>query len=397
MLAPFSIEEFLAAHLEQTPLHISRNEPGYFDAIYGISDVEDALIVGAREPEFFALVKGGSPEVDGTNFTYERPSVRWRLTGKGAVLWLDARKVVAFYAEGYTLIIKDAALFSARLQRFCNLLQRDLAAYAQPNVYLTPPNAQGFQVHHDTHDTLTAQIQGEKTWRIYEPVVTLPMESQPFPSGARVEGLKLLREVHLMPGDTLYIPRGFPHEARTSNTQSLHCTFALVPIRLTDVLDIVFRIAGDSDAELRTGLTPKLLADETLATQLSELYTHRLGAALSKERVALAIELALNELFKLTRPNTDGAFEQTMRLARLSPQTRVRLDDTIPYRVRSHDNVVDVVVAGKVIVFPGTCAKALRTLESGPTTLGQMDPALDPSHQFALIKRLVIEGLVVID
>jgi ribosomal protein L16 Arg81 hydroxylase len=139
-------------------------------------------------------------------------------------------------------------------------LQRDLMAFAQPNVYFTPPSAQGFQVHHDTHDTLTAQIAGEKTWRIYEPIIQLPLESQPFHSGTKVEGLKLLDEVHLRAGDTLYIPRGFPHEAKTSDSVSLHCTFALAPVRVTDVMDLALRIAGDQDVELRHALPPAVLA-----------------------------------------------------------------------------------------------------------------------------------------
>lgn len=394
MLTPFSFEEFLAQYLERHPLHVARNAPGYFDDVYALGDVEDALIVGAREPELFALVKSGSPEAALEEYTYERPSVRWRITGKAARRCVDARKVMAYFSEGYTLVVKDAAQVNARLQRFCNRLQRDLAAFAQPNVYLTPPSAQGFEVHHDTHDTLTAQIDGEKTWRIYEPIVPLPLESQPFNSGTKVPGLKLLLEVLLRPGDTLYIPRGFPHEARTSATTSLHCTFALVPIRLADVLDIVLRIAGDRDVALRTALTPEMIADGELATQVASLLESRMGAAFSRDRVHLAIEIAINELFKLTRPNTDGAFAQVLDAAAIGGQTRVRLDDAVPFRVREHDGVVDVVLPGKVVVFPGECAPALARLQAGPTTVGTMDPGLSPAYQVALIKRLVIEGLV---
>lgn len=394
MLAPFAFQDFLAQHLEQKPLHVARNEPAYFEEIYGVGDVEDALIVGAREPEFFALVKTGAPEIPAEEFTYDRPSVRWRLTGKGARRWIDARKVMAYFAEGYTFIIKDAALFSARLQRFCNRLQRDLGAYAQPNVYLTPPSAQGFEVHHDTHDTLTAQIEGEKIWRIYEPIVPLPLESQPFHSGTKVPGLKLLMEVRLCPGDTLYIPRGFPHEARTSGSTSLHCTFALVPIRVADVLDVVMRIASDRDAALRAGLTPEMLAHGDLAAQLSSLLESRMGETVARDRMQLAIEISYNELFKLTRPNTDGAVSQVLQTSSMTAQTRIRLDESVPFRVREHDGVVDVLVAGKVVVFPGACAPALARLQQGPTTIGGMDPALDPGYQLGLIKRLVIEGLV---
>jgi hypothetical protein len=397
MLAPFSFDEFLAEHLERKPLHIARDVPGYFDDVYCIGDVEDALVVGAREPELFALVKSGTPEIPVEDYTYERPSVRWRITGKAARRCVDGRKVMAHFSEGFTVVIKDAAQVNARLQRFCNRLQRDLAAFAQPNVYLTPPSAQGFEVHHDTHDTFTAQISGEKTWRIYEPIVPLPLESQPFNSGTKVPGLKLLHEVLLRPGDTLYIPRGFPHEARTSATTSLHCTFALVPIRLADVLDIVLRIASDRDVALRTALTPEMLADGELATQVAALFESRMAPAFSHERVHLAIEIAINELFKLTRPNTDGAFDQVLRAAAMTPGTGIRLDDAVPFRVREHDGVVDVVLPGKVVVFPGECAPALARLQQGPTSVGTMDPGLNPAYQVALIKRLVIEGLVIIE
>jgi hypothetical protein len=377
---------------------VERNDPAYFSAVYGIGDVEDALVVGAREPDNFALVKAGSPEIEQDDFTYERPSIRWRLTGKGPRRWVDARKMVSSYAEGYTLIIKDAALFSARLQRFCNALQRHLMAFAQPNVYFTPPAAQGFQVHHDTHDTLTAQLAGEKTWRIYEPLVALPLESQPFHSGTKVEGLKLLREVHLRPGDTLYIPRGFPHEASTSQTLSLHCTFALAPVRITDVLDLAMRIAGDRDVELRRSLSPELLGRADTAAKLGEFLESRLTQTFDSARMQLALEIALNELFRLTRPNAEGAFDQALKTFEITGSTRVRIDDGVPYLARRRaDGGVELVIAGKVVAFPPICKAAFERLQQGPAAAGDLDPSLSPEHRSLLIKLLVLEGLVVID
>lgn len=397
MLAPHGTAEFFAQHFEKVPLHVQRDDVSYFADVYNIADVEDSLVVGAREPENFALVKAGSPDIAEEDFTYERPSVRWRLTGKGPRRWIDARKVVACFADGYTLIIKDAALFSARLQRFCNALQRDLMAFAQPNVYFTPPAAQGFQVHHDTHDTLTAQIAGEKTWRIYEPLIQLPLESQPFHSGTKVEGLKLLDEVHLSAGDTLYLPRGFPHEAKTSETKSLHCTFALAPVRVTDVMDLALRIAGDQDVELRHALPPAVLAREDLATRLGEFFESRLAQTFETPRMQVAVDIALNELFRLTRPNADGAFEQALKTFSVKPTTRVRIDRTVPYVVRQRGEGIELLIAGKVVAFPPLCRAAFERLQQGPTTAAQMDPALTPEHYSLLVRLLVLEGLVVID
>jgi hypothetical protein len=397
MLAPHNTADFFAQHFEKLPLHVERNDPAYFADVYSVADVEDSLVVGAREPENFALVKAGSSEVPEDDFTYERPSVRWRLTGKGPRRWIDARKVVNYFADGYTLIIKDAALFSARLQRFCNYLQRDLMAFAQPNVYITPPAAQGFQVHHDTHDTLTAQISGEKTWRIYEPIIALPLESQPFHSGTKVEGLKLLDEVRLLPGDTLYIPRGFPHEAKTSQTMSLHCTFALAPVRVTDVLDLALRIAGDQDVELRHALPPAVLAQEDLATRLGEFFESRLAQTFETPRMQVAVDIALNELFRLTRPNANGAFEQALETFDIKPTTRVRIDDAVPYMVRQRGEGIELLIAGKVVAFPPICRAAFEHLQRGATTVAEMDPSLSPEHRALLVKLLVLEGLVVIE
>lgn len=397
MLAPRNTAEFFAQHFEKLPLHVERNDPAYFAAVYSVADVEDSLVVGAREPENFALVKAGSPEVSEDDFTYERPSVRWRLTGKGPRRWIDARKVVAYFANGYTLIIKDASLFSARLQRFCNYLQRDLMAFAQPNVYFTPPSAQGFEVHHDTHDTLTAQITGEKTWRIYEPIIQLPLESQPFHSGTKVEGLKLLDEVRLLAGDTLYIPRGFPHEAKTSDRVSLHCTFALAPVRVNDVLDLALRIAGDQDVELRHALPPAVLAREDLATRLGEFFESRLAQTFETPRMQAAVDIALNELFRLTRPDANGAFDQALDTFDIKPTTRVRIDDAVPYMVRQRGEGIELLIAGKVVAFPPICRAAFEHLQRGPTTAAEMDPALSPEHRALLIRLLVLEGLVVIE
>ena len=63
MLAPHNTADFFAQHFEKLPLHVERNDPAYFADVYSVADVEDSLVVGAREPENFALVKAGSSEV----------------------------------------------------------------------------------------------------------------------------------------------------------------------------------------------------------------------------------------------------------------------------------------------------------------------------------------------
>lgn len=307
---------------------------------------------------------------------------------------------MAHVERGYTLVIKDAALLNARLQRFSNRLQRDLGTYVQVNVYLTPAAAQGFDVHHDTHDTLTLQLEGEKTWRIYEPLVELPLESQPFHSGTKVEGLRLLREVTLRCGETLYIPRGYPHEAAAGGGSSLHATFALLPLRVVDLLDEALRAAADADVELRRALRPGWHDDPAFAARFAAALGPRLAALLAPERIAAAGETVLRGLFATTRGTAAGGFGQIEALAELDalgPSARLRLDETVPFLVRDRGTGLELLIAGKSLGFPSLCAAAFRRLQAGPTTVADLDPALSPQNRRTLITALLLEGLLIID
>jgi len=85
-----------------------------------------------------ALVKAGAAQAALDDYVVTSPAIRWKSTGKGPTAHVDPRKVAALLERGYTLVIKDAALLSARLQRTCNRLQRELGAYVGANVYFTP-------------------------------------------------------------------------------------------------------------------------------------------------------------------------------------------------------------------------------------------------------------------
>jgi bifunctional lysine-specific demethylase and histidyl-hydroxylase NO66 len=66
----------------------------------------------------------------------------------------------------------------------------------QANAYLTPPVAQGLNLHGDPHDVFAVQTHGVKRW-----VVEPPDEPR--------------WELELRPGDVLYLPAGTRHAAQT--------------------------------------------------------------------------------------------------------------------------------------------------------------------------------------
>lgn len=396
LLAPITVEAFFAEYWERLPLHVARDAAGYFADMYDVADVEESLVVGARDLDRFALVKAGLAEAALDDYVVTSPAIRWKSTGKAPVAHVDPRKVAGLLERGYTLVIKDAALLSGRLQRTCNRLQRDLGAYVGANVYLTPAGAQGLDVHHDTHDTLTLQIEGTKTWRIYEPLVALPLESQQLHRGTRIPPLTLHRDVTLAAGETLYLPRGYAHEAVATEGRALHVTFALAPLRVIDLLHEALDAAAAVDVELRRALPIGWQDDPAFAATFAALVAPRL-TALDGDTVGVAAGLALNELYAASRSEANAAFDQLLHIAKLRPESVLRLNDDLPFLVRERATAVDVLVPGKSFGLSKSCLPALERLQAGPVRLADLAPELAARDGQALVKTLAREGLLLVD
>ncbi len=396
LIAPVEIDTFLAEFWEREPLHVPRSAPGYFADLYDVSDIEESLVVGARDLDRFALVKAGAPQAALDDYVVTSPAIRWKSTGKGPTPHVDPRKVAALLERGYTLVIKDAALLSARLQRTCNRLQRELGAYVGANVYFTPAGAQGLDVHHDTHDTLTVQIEGSKTWRVYEPLVELPLESQQLHRGTEIPPLTLHSEVSLGAGETLYLPRGYAHEAVATGERALHVTFALAPLRAIDLLHEMLDVAATGDVTLRRALPMGWHDDPAFAARFAQQAATQLGS-IGAGIVAEAAQSALTGLFASSRSEANAAFDQQQFVAKLGPESVLRVNEDLPFLLRERANGVDVLLPGKMLGLSAACLPPLRALQAGPVRFADLAPELSANDRQLFVKALAREGMLLVE
>ena len=146
----------------------------------------------------------------------------------------------AAYLDGCSVVINHADRRSPYLADLCHDLQQSFP-HAYCNTYLTPPGTQTVPAHADDRDVLILQVVGEKHWTVYQRIpipYPYPHEqvgkdpSLPVPQHV-LDGPVLL-DVILKPGDVLYMPRGYVHEAQspalsttTPNVPSFHVTVAL--------------------------------------------------------------------------------------------------------------------------------------------------------------------------
>ena len=110
-------------------------------------------------------------------------------------------------------------------------------------------------MHHDTHDVFCLQVEGEKRWLVYPPVLELPLKQQKYAPEMGGPGEPVL-DVTLRAGDMLYLPRGWLHQAMTSDTASLHLTVGVNVFTWRDAVREALDEAAREDVELRRGVRP---------------------------------------------------------------------------------------------------------------------------------------------
>jgi hypothetical protein len=136
------------------------------------------------------------------------------------------------YLDGCSVVVNHSDSRVAEIASLCVDLQRSFP-HTYANAYLTPPGLQAVPAHADDRDVLVVQVVGEKTWRVYQAIpVPYPYQNEqvgkaglPVPPPVFE---KVLVERTLRPGDALYMPRGYVHEARArEDALSFHITVAL--------------------------------------------------------------------------------------------------------------------------------------------------------------------------
>ena len=205
------------SRFEAGPLFVPRADPAHFELLQVDSRIILALVAGS-----VSLEPGseGAPMVHGVAKDFQLVK---RVKGSDGEWWsggvpaasLTLAEVRARLGKGFTLIVNSVDCRLPSLARVAEQLEGELGLVVQINAYLTPPNAQGFETHWDPMESLVLQIEGNKTWHIYQPIIPLPRPDQRFKPRAADIDYTSRRLAALKPGSTLYLPRGWLHEATT--------------------------------------------------------------------------------------------------------------------------------------------------------------------------------------
>jgi ribosomal protein L16 Arg81 hydroxylase len=285
-------------------------------------------------------------------------------------------RVLAEFEAGATLVLQGLHHTWPPLAEFCRYLEIELGHPAQANAYFTPRDAQGLPVHHDTHDVFSLQVAGEKRWLVYEPALELPLKDQKYGPELGAPG-EAVHDVTLRAGDTLYLPRGWLHQAMTSSTDSLHITLGVNVYTWLDAFkaalvecgdDVSFRRSPDGDAEeLLEALSARLAPDEVTGRRRRKLVSTR-------------------------RPLLPDQLTQLRELESLALESLLERRPTVLFDLDGSTLVFE----GKTVALPAVAREDLEFIASADDAFAAADlPGdLDDETRLVLVRRLVREGFL---
>jgi bifunctional lysine-specific demethylase and histidyl-hydroxylase MINA len=310
LLAPMAPEEFFSEYHGRKPLHV-RGAGGKLADVMSWRDLTGLLnqtsLWTSRTLELLLDRRKLEPK------EYCLPSLD--LEGREMML-ADIEQVGRWLRRGASMVLNDIDALTPPLKRVAGLLEETLGGKAQANLYCSWKEHQAFDSHFDTHDVYALHVEGEKTWRIYgrhfeDPIAHPSFKGLGKPFHDAHKG-PLTQEVTLRPGDLLYIPRGWYHDALASSETSVHIAFGVTGVIGLDLLRLLFERAVQDPLFRRTVPRPGK------------------GNELGEHLSALAGRLA--ELAR--EPETVSRFERHMEEFRYRRGTITLPDDALEARWR---------------------------------------------------------------
>ena len=241
LLAPMPPARFFAEYHDRQPLHL-RGAAGKFASVLswrGINRLLDMTHIWSSHS--LQLMMDGVPV----------PPEQYcgRATGRDnqPVLQPDAAKLRGWVERGASLVMNDVDSLSPGLAGVSDALEGAGLGKAQANVYVSFQSHKAFPAHYDTHDVWAVQVEGEKTWNIWEGRADYPLPHPIFRNlgqahHEQAKG-KLRERVVLRAGDLLYLPRGWYHDALAEAPASVHISYGVHAPLGMDLVNILLERA----------------------------------------------------------------------------------------------------------------------------------------------------------
>ena len=383
LLQPFSFPLFYDTWYEKKPLLIKRESPAFYAPLLTLEDVNEHFGRAHLSTPALRMARNGE-EIDTATYTYpsSSPNSHW------SDATVDKELLFKKFYDGYTIILMEYEQHSAAMLRLRHEVERAFHASVMTHVYLTPANAQGFSPHWDPTNVFVLQFTGTKEWAIYDSPISLPTNRQLLYPGewTRVEPTLTAT---LEPGDLLYIPRGFVHEARSANAVSGHVTLEL---RAPTWVDLLRQIADNAEASpwLRKSLPVDVWNAASHDEFLREVHEFFDNADLPAYLERMHSDFAEDRL-----PDSSDRLADYVKLPSIGAASRFRRRSGTWSELTNGGEQVVLTFHKKSLEFPAAAADTIRFMIDAGEFVASALPG-NGDDNLALCSTLVREGFLTI-
>lgn len=253
LLAPITLDVFHAEYDDQKPLHIPAGDRVAKRDLLdwaGFNALLDQRSIWT--PQTLKVMFKGQP-IAPDQYCAETQ-------GKsGRVLRPSPSKIQILMTQGASVIADDAQELTPAIRGLSRGLADAFAGHVGAHVYSSFEGVQAFGTHFDLHHVFAVQTEGEKTWRLYQNradrPVTFPFDSPEVRRWLAESRGPVAAEIPMRPGDVLYLPRGWYHDALATDGASLHVTFSITPLSGRALFRLIETVAME-DPTFRAWLRP---------------------------------------------------------------------------------------------------------------------------------------------
>ncbi|MGW7264856.1 JmjC domain-containing protein [Streptomyces sp. NPDC054842] len=188
---------------------------------------------------YFTLLKHGEvPTV--SSYTRQRDVIGHKVAG-----FADAPAVDRHMAGGASLKLNQVGDWHRPTRDIARQLEELLPVAVNSYVFWTPEESRGMLPHRDAAHVLVVQLEGRKEWHLYA-----APEQIGASAGLDVDAARPSHVFTLEPGDVMYLPHGWPHDATARGGDSLHLTFTLTEPTPEDLVDAFLRRFLEDEQDL---------------------------------------------------------------------------------------------------------------------------------------------------
>lgn len=382
LLQKIELNEFRKSYWERKFLHISRESKDFYSSLLKFDQLDVLLRLAVfHQASCVELVRSDNGEIE------------TRQVAQGRSHKSSLATIHEHYVEGYSILLNKLHQLWPSITEFCMVLQDEIRHRIGANLYVTPPNAQCFNPHFDTHDVFILQIYGSKNWSISESPIELPLEQDSLQNyGSYEQGDA--SEVQLNAGDFLYIPRGQVHKAQSSDNTSIHLTIGIHVLREVDIVKAAIDEISKELIVLRRSTSNGVLGDFDTPrnTENHHELLSRLGLVLSDVEKVNKIQ---SNLVDTHHCPVSTRFLDIGKQSTLSLKTKLKVKDNIKCQFSASAEECEIQFCGKWVRGPKFVESAFEYVVKNRSFLVKDLPdVLTDEGKVVTARRLLSEGLL---